>query len=178
MKKIIVLLFLFMFLVGCNMSNTPSSKVEEYLNNFNNLSDEVVSDIEVKISNENLSSENKALYKKALFHEHENMKYEIKDESINGDKASVVVKITVLDYYKASKDSLDYMQEHTEEFSDVNGMFDNELFNTYRLNQMDNAKDTIDYEITFYLNKKDSQWVLDNPDSDVIEKLNGFYNYN
>lgn len=177
MKKILILFFLFMFVVGCNLSNTPSGKVEKYLNDFRNLTDEVTMDIETKVSSENLSDENKKLYKTIIFNEHETLKYEIKDESIDGDKASVVAKITVIDYHKVENDSVNYLSNHPEEFSDNSGMIDNNLFNTYRLNQLNNAKDTVDYEITFYLNRKDGEWILQNPDKTTIEKLNGFYNY-
>ena len=43
MKKII-LLFMFLFLFGCELSNNPSSKVSAYLDNYNVLSDEVLED--------------------------------------------------------------------------------------------------------------------------------------
>ena len=178
MKKILILFFLFMFVVGCNLSNTPSGKVEKYLNDFKNLTDDVVMDIETKVSSENLSEENKTLYKNIIVNEHENLKYEIKEESINGDNAIVVVKITVFDFHKIERESVDYMNAHPEEFSDINGMIDNNLFNTFRLNKLNNVKDTVDYEISFYLSHKDGEWILQNPDKPTIEKLNGFYNYN
>ena len=69
------------------------------------------------------------------------------------------------------------MSNNVQEFSDINGIFDNNLYNTYRLNQMLNAKDIIDYEITFNLDKVDGEWILNNPDRIMLEKLNGLYNY-
>ena len=66
----------------------------------------------------------------------------------------VIVKITVYDLHKVEQDSLNYMSEHTEEFYDVNGLFDNNLFNIYRLNHMLDAKDTINYEILSRISKR------------------------
>ena len=33
------------------------------------------------------------------------------------------------------------------------------------------------YSYKFKLNKKDNDWVLENPDRVVLEKLHGLYNY-
>ena len=177
MKKIILLLTMLIIIVGCNLTNTPSGKVEKYLNNYNNLSDDVLMDIEATVSSENLSSENKELYKNVLKKQYENMKYEIKDESIDGNKATVTVKISVLDLYHAEKESLNYMNEHADEFNDANGMFDNELFNHYRINKLMEESNVVDYEIKFNLDKNNSEWILKNPGRETLEKLNGLYKY-
>ncbi len=177
MKKIFTFL-LVIVLFGCNLTNTPSNKVSEYLDNFNQLSDDVILDVESKVSSENLSNANKDLYKKVLSRVYQDMKYEIKDESINGDKAIVTVKITVYDLYKSKKDSEVYMNENTNEFYKVDNTFDSNLYDEYRLNKMLNQSETVDYEITFNLNKKNGEWILDTPDRVMLEKLNGLYNYN
>ena len=41
------------------------------------------------------------------------------------------VKITVIDYFKAQKESDDYLKENPSEFYDENQIFSDELFNTY-----------------------------------------------
>ena len=177
MKKVIVLLFMLLLVVGCNLSNTPSGKVEMYLNGLNDLNDDVVMDIETKVSSENLTNENKEIYKSVLKRQYEDLKYEIKEESINGDEAFVIVKINVYDFHKEEANSINYMNDNTNEFSDVNGIFDNNLFNTYRLNKLNETKERIDYEIKFNLNKNNGEWVVQNPDKDTLEKINGFYDY-
>ena len=177
MKKIILIVITIMLLVGCSLSNTPSGRVEEYLNNYNNLSEDVLMDIDVKVMSENLSSDNKEVYKKVLKRGYQNMKYDIKDEIIDGDKATVVVKISVYDLYKVEQESINYMNMNVSEFYNENNIFDNDLYNAYRLGEMLKAKDMVDYEVQFELYKKDDQWILENPNIEVIEKLNGFYNY-
>ena len=105
------------------------------------------------------------------------MKYEIKDKTINADEATVKVKITVIDYFKAQKESDDYLKENPSEFYDENQIFSDELFNTYKLKKMDEVKDTVDYDITFNLNKVDGQWKLESPDRIILEKIHGLYDY-
>ena len=177
MKKVLILFFMFLLVVGCNLSNTPSSKVEMYLDGLNNLNDDVILDIESKVSTENLTNDNKELYKEALKRQYQDLKYEVKEESINGDDAFVIAKISVYDFHKEEINSVNYMNEHTDEFSDVTGVFDNSLFNTYRLNKLNETKNKIDYEVKFELNKKNGEWVLQNPEKEVLEKINGFYDY-
>ena len=176
MKKIIFIMIV-LTLSACNISNTPSSVVEKYLNNYKNISDEVIDDLEISLSNEDLSNINRENYKKALLRVYENLNYEIIDESINGNKAEVEVQIKVIDLYKEEKESNDYMLNNVSEFYNESQEFDNDLYNTYRIEKMQKALDKIDYKIIFKVNKKEGIWTLEEPNRDVIEKLNGLYNY-
>ncbi len=121
MKKILICCLLLFSLASCSFSNTPTGKVEKYLNEYNSLSDNVLQDIEIKAANETISKENKENYIKALKRQYQDLKYEIKDESIDGDKATVTVKITVYDFYKVNKNVNDYVQQNNEKFLDANG---------------------------------------------------------
>ena len=177
MKKVIILFTMVLIVVGCNISNTPSSKVQKYLDSFINLSEDVEMDIETTVTSENLSNENKEIYKSVLKRQYQDLKYEIKDEKIDGDNAQVTVKVTIYDLYHAEKESLNYMNEHTNEFNDENGMFNNELYNTFRINKLLEENNKVDYEIVFNLDKKDTEWILRNPDRDTLEKINGLYKY-
>ena len=177
MKKILLTIMSIFLLSACSLSNNPSSKVEAYLNQYNNLSDNVKLDLESKVASENLSDENKKVYKDLLTKQYKNMKYETKDKTINADEATVKVKITVIDYFKAQKESDDYLKENPSEFYDENQIFSDELFNTYKLKKMDEVKDTVDYDITINLNKVDGQWKLESPDRIILEKIHGLYDY-
>lgn len=177
MKKVILILMSIFLLPACSLSNNPKSKVEAYLNQYNNLSDNVKLDLESKVASENLSDKNKEVYKDLLTKQYKNMKYEIKDEKINGDEATVNVKITVIDYFKAQKESEDYLKKNTDEFYDENQVFNDELFNTFKLKKISEVKDTVDYDISFNLNKVDGQWKLENPDRVTLEKMHGLYDY-
>ncbi len=176
MKKIIIVLALLM-LSACSLSNTPSSVVENYLDNYKNLSDEVRKDLEITISNEDLSNINRENYKKALLRVYDNLSYEIIDESIKGDNAEVEARVTVINLAREEKESNDYMLNNPEEFYNLNQEFDNDLYNSYRIEKMLKALDKIDYNIIFNVKKKEGIWTLVEPNRDVIEKLNGLYNY-
>ena len=57
MKKLLLLLCLLM-LTACSFNiddidNTPTKKVEEYLNNYQSLSSDVVSDLDIVVEREN-----------------------------------------------------------------------------------------------------------------------------
>ena len=176
MKKVLLVL-VSLALFGCSLTNTPSSKVSEYLDNYNQLSDSVIMDVESKVSNETLSNKNKDTYKKVLSRVYQDMKYEIKDESINGDKSIVTVKITVYDLYKSMEDSKNYLNENMDEFYKTDNTFDNDLYDEYRLGKMLETKDTVSYEMTFNLYKKNDDWMIEEPDRIMLEKLNGLYDY-
>lgn len=176
MKKIIIVFIMLLSFTGCSLSNTPKSKVESYLNNYNSLGEDVIADMESKVAEENLSKENRNIYKKVLTRQYEDLKYEIKDEVIDGDNATVTVKLTVYDLYKSTQNSLVYLNNNQNEFFE-NNAFSDELYNKYKLNEMLKMNDTIDYEVKFNLNKKDNEWILENPDRATLEKMHGLYNY-
>ncbi len=176
MKKTIMILFS-VLLFGCSLTNTPTSSVQRYLNNYISLSDDVLMDLETTISSEDLSNNNREIYKNVLLKQYKDMKYEIKDESIKDNKAEVLVKITVYDLFMTEVESSNYLNNHPDEFNDVNLEFDKDLFNTYRINQMLKTNNRVDYEILFKLNKVDGEWIILELDRDDLEKLHGLYNY-
>ena len=176
MKKILLVVIPFL-IFGCNLYNTPSTIVERYLENYIKLSDEVITDLESKVSSEDLSNVNRELYKKVLERQYESLKYEIKDETIDKDNAEVLVNITVYDLFKAEYDSNIYMNENMNEFFNSNEEFDNDIYNKYRLNKMLNTIDRIDYDIIFKLKKVEGTWILETPNRDVLEKIHGLFNY-
>ena len=177
MKKILIVSLLIFTLVGCGFKKTPSDKVEKYLDNYVSLSEDVNMDLDTTIKGENLSETNASIYKEVLQKQYKNLKYEIKDEMVDGKDATVIVKITVYDLYKSGKESDEYMNDHTNEFNDENNMFDLDKFNKYKLENMLKMNDTIDYEITFKLTKSSGEWVIEEPNREVLSKIHGLYDY-
>lgn len=177
MKKILLMLFSIFLLSACALSNNPTSKVKDYLNQYKNLTEGVKLDLESKVASENLSDEDKQTYRELLIKQYKSMEYEIKEEKINEDEATVNVKITVLDYFKAQKESDEYLQNNLNNFYDTNQVFDDKLFNAYKIKKMSEIKDSVDYDIVFYLKKVDGQWKVEEPDRITLEKLHGLYDY-
>ena len=176
MKKILSIILMAFILVGCNMSNTPTKKVEEFLMSYQTLSDDVISDLELSTETENLTSTNKTTYMDVMQRNYKNLKYEITDEKVNGDEATVTAKITVYDLYKAMKESNDYLNDNSTEF-EIDGTYDQNKYREYELNEMLKTNYTIDYTIDFNLKKIDDEWVLMEPDNITKEKIHGIYNY-
>ena len=104
------------------------------------------------------------------------MKYEIKEEKIDGDNATVTAQITVYDYYKAEKDANDYLTAHPDEFK-KDDVYDKSLFTDYKLKKLDDVNTTVDYTIDFNLTKVDGKWEVNDLSNEQLEKIHGVYAY-
>lgn len=182
MKKLLLLLCLLM-LTACSFNiddidNTPTKKVEEYLNNYQSLSSDVVSDLDIVVEREttfNLDEKNK--YRKIMKKNFQNMSYKVKDETVNGDIAEVEVEINVYDYYKINKYADNYLLEHRDEFI-TDGVYDEAKFIDYKLDKMSKNTDKVKYTIYFNLSKDDKgDWSLDEVNEADEDKILGIYGY-
>jgi len=176
MKKIAIVILSIIFLIACSTSNTPKAKVEAYLGRYVSMDDEVLAEMSTTIASENLSETNTKIYEDVLTRQYENIKYTVKDEKIDGDNSTVIVKLTVYDLYKSDNDALIYLNNNQEEFM-TDGAIDEEKYNKYKLDKMLSTNETVDYEVEFYLNKKNGTWLIEEPDRITLEKIHGLYNY-
>ncbi len=182
MKKLIAILSVLALFTGCScdqkMMDTPTKKVEMFFSNYQSLDDEVMTQLdEIVAEEENFNTEHREAYKELMKKHYQDLTYDVKDEIIDGDVATVTVEIEVTDYSKAMSDAEDYLAEHPEEFQDENGEYDPSLFVTYRLKQLKEVKDKVKYTLDLTLSKVDDEWKLDNI-SDVDErKIHGMYIY-
>ncbi len=179
MKKIGILLITLIALVGCSCSSEkPSDAVEKYLNNYKNLDEAVMADLDEVVENENLDDDDaKEMYRNVLKRQYSDLVYEITDEEYNGDTAKVTAKITVYDYFKANKDAQDYSKEHEDEFLGDDKKYDAAKFMKYRLEQLKTTTETIDYSLTFDVKKDGSTWKVEQIDDEALEKIHGMYDY-
>lgn len=178
MKKLALLFMSIFLLTGCtSLMNTPTDKVEEYLDKYKTVDNEIVDQLE-KVVDEvgTMNRDNKDKYKELMKKQYQNLSYKIKDETIDGDKATVETEIEVYDY-KTSMDISDrYLSEHNDEFLKEDKTVDNDKFMTYKLEALEKVKDKVTYTINFSLTKdKDGKWKLDEiSDTDRL-KLHGLY---
>ena len=158
-KKILffVICLTVLFTTACSLGNTPTSAVEKLLSKYNNNDEEIVVELDDYVNSSELSDEDAKKYKDIYLKQFKDMKYEIKDEKIDGDNATVTAQITVYDYYKAEKDANDYLTEHPEEFK-KDDVYDKSLFTKYKLSKLEKVNDTVDYTIEFQLTKVDGKW--------------------
>ena len=178
MKKIVLVITCFLFIVGCSFTNnTPTKKVESHLMKYKDLDETVLSDLDLASESEGLTTKQKENYVKAMKRQYSNMKYEVTNEQVNGDEAVVTAKITVYDLHKVRSNANKYAESNRSEFL-IDGIYSNEKFVNYELDEMLKAEDTIDYTIDFTVTKDDNdKWVVDDLDTVTKQKLHGIYNY-
>ncbi len=123
MKKIILCFSCIMAIVllsGCTMNNTPTKKVENFLDNYKNQDETVLTQLKDMVDTDSLMDETqKSTYTDIMKNQYKDMTYTIKDEVIDGDTATVTAEIEVYDYYKINKDAEDYYNTNPDEFKSV-----------------------------------------------------------
>lgn len=192
-KRLIILLSLFGLLVsGCGNTNTPTSKVEEFLGKYQSMDSEVLTQLDNIISNDtSMSDTQKKDYQSLMEKQYQNLSYKIKDEKIDGDEAEVLVEIEVFDYANSILESKEYYNEHRDEFKSddsfnedqkdesgevVGGEIDNiAAFIDYKIKQLKDVTDKAKYEITFHLTKEDGEWVVEDISGEDRQKIHGLF---
>ena len=185
MKKIFVFLTCIMtvlILSGCSMNNTPTKRVESFLDNYTSGNDTVLNQLKEMVDSDAMMNDaQRTTYSDIMKRQYKDMTYDIKDEVINGNDATVTVEIEVYDYYKSNQDSQNYYNSNPDEFkedtnNDSEGLVEkakegvenavdeakdaldnnnndisNSKFIDYRLSQLQNVNDRVKYTIDFTL---------------------------
>ena len=161
-------IFLTFFLFGCNLGNTPTSKVEDLLMKYQKLDEDITNDINEVLEEENLTNEQKERYKKLLESQYKNLSYKIINEEIDGDNAVVTIELEVMDYKKAI--------EKTEKEFDEKEDYTIEEYNNKKLDNLENIDEKVMYTIELTLDKdEDSNWQLNALTNIDKKKLQGMY---
>lgn len=168
MKKILGLFMFLLLLVGCSLSNSPTSKVEDLLSKYQRLDSDIQSGIDSVIEDENLTEKQKDRYQKLIETQYKKLTYQIKDEKIDGDTATITTEIEVLDYKKAINETTDYYRDKED--------YTVEEYNDTKLDNLEKIKDKVTYTIDFEVKKDTSgNWKLSSLDNETIKKIQGMY---
>ena len=108
LKGLLVLLIL-VVLTGCSFGNSPKSKVEALLMKYQTNSTDLKTELDDFLDSINAADDYKDEYRKVYERQYKDLKYKIKDEKIDGDKATVTAEIEVYDYYKTEADATSYI---------------------------------------------------------------------
>ena len=119
----------------------------------------------------------KVTYRDILKKHYQDLTYTVKEETVNGDKATVEVEIEVTDYTKALKAAEDYRTTNESEFMGEDNEFDEVKFNTYKLDLLKDSDERVKYTIYFSLDKENNDWVLNDLTESEEEKILGIYEY-
>lgn len=164
-KKMIILGITLFLLIGCSMSNTPTSKVEDLLSKYQRLDADISSAINNVLDEQNLTDMHKERYRKLLENQYKNMSYEIKEEQIDGNNAIVTVEIEVLDYKKSISD-----------LTFDSTIYTKESYDEEKLNRLENTKNKVTYTIELNLTKdNEGTWRLNALTNEQIKKIQGMY---
>ncbi len=176
MKKL-VLFILTISLCACGINSTAKKSVENYLNGYIYLSDEVLKDLDKVTEEQTLTDSQKEVYKQSIKRQYQDLKYEIVNETYNGDEAQVSVKIEVYDLYLTQKNASEYLKKNISKFNNEKGIYDNNNYIDYKINLMKNAKERVAYNIEFHLVTNGETWVISEISKTDLEKIHGIYNY-
>lgn len=182
MKKILSILIIALAMTGCSigkdMDNTPTKRVEEYLNNYQTLNSNVLSKLDSIVEQEvDFDEDQKSSYRDILKKHYQDLTYTIKEETVNGDKATVEVEIEVNDYTKALKEAETYRTTNESDLLGENGVIDEGKFNDYKLDLLKKNKERVKYTLYFSLTKTNDNWKLDDLTETEEEKILGIYEY-
>lgn len=178
LKKILLMAVILFLVVGCgNMMNTPTKKVEQFLSKYQTQDKDVLSQLDDVIEEAGtMVDDQKDEYRDLMKKQYQNLSYKIKDETEDGDSATVEVEIEVYDYGKAISESETYLTTNRDEFVNQETQeIDSEKFLNYKIGKMKDMKDKIKYTINFTLTKVDDEWKLDDISDIDRQKLHGLY---
>jgi hypothetical protein len=177
MKKIVMVLVMILFLSGCSTITAKDATVN-FLEEYKNLSDDVIKSLESEVESEDLTEEEQDVYRRVLKRQYQDLEYKIESEKYNGDTAIVKANITVYDLYEAQKDAVNYVTLHQEEFMSSSDTLNQEYVMDYRLNMMLNTTNRVTYTIDFEIEKdEDDIYQVVNVNQEILEKIHGIYDY-
>lgn len=182
MKKLIYFISILFIVTGCslktNISNSPTKVVEEYLDNYQILTEEVLDKINnIAESEIDFDEEQKEEYKDLIKKHYQDLTYKIKDETVNGDSATVEVEIEVNDYTNNLKELQKSREDNLEKYYDENGNFDNIKYNKDKIEAIKSSKERVKYTLYLSLNNDNGKWILNDLTDSEEEKLLGIYEY-
>ena len=152
-------------LVGCTMGNSPTSRVEDLFTKYQKLDEDISMGIDNVVNQQDLTEDHKKRYRKLLEQQYKNLSYEIKDELVDGDNATVLVEIEVVDYKKAISDLTFDSDNYTKE------SYDEE-----KLGRLEKTQDKVKYTLEVKVRKDDDgNWKVEALTPEQIKKIQGMY---
>ncbi len=160
-RSLIFFLLLALFITGCNLGNNPTARVEEYLGKYQMLENDIEISYVQLIGDVEIDDDLKERYEKVIQHQYRNLSYEIKEEKIDGDTATVTTEIEVADFKKILED---------------NRVDDNTTKKIHQnvLKKLEKASEKVTYTIDFIVKKnKEGTWTVEKLEATDQNKLLG-----
>lgn len=179
MKKIFLFLMCLFLLTGCDsLMNTPVKKVEKLLSMYQTKDEEVLSQLDdVLLQDAILDNNLKDRYRELLKKQYGELSYKVKNETIDGDSATVEVEIEVYDYNSAVEELENRLVTDNSNYIDDTGNLLTSVYNEEKIRLMENVKSRVNYTINFTVSKIDDEWIVDDLTETERLKLHGLYAY-
>ena len=176
-KSVFLIIILSLILTGCkNITNTPSAKVENFMEKYQNMDSSILNKLDSIITSRNdLTNEQKNKYKTLMEKQYQNLSYTIKDENIMGNNANVVIEVETYDYRNALNKSEEYFDSNKDKFKKDDGKVDLAKYWDYKIEEMTKVNDKIRNEIIFTLHKEKDNWILNDISDTDREKIHGLF---
>lgn len=171
---IIILTLIAILFVSKSQSTSPEGLTKKYMENYKKLDKSVTSRITYDFSDKIVASE-ESTYRSIMKRQYEKMNYFISDSYVGETDAIITVEFTVYDLKSAMDRANSYVDSHNELFN-VDGKVDTRKVVEYKLKQLDECRDTVDYSIKFNFYKNDlNKWVMTDLSDSDLQKLDGTF---
>ena len=163
------------FIKGKVNATSPVGMTHSYLKRFQKEDKSLTSKITYPFS-DNLNSNQEQRYKEIIKKQYRNIKYSILDEYVGEVDSNITVQVSVKDLKETYEQANSYVFAHKDKFLDESGNLDNDKVINYKLEQMEKAKDTIEYSIVInYYKNSNNQWEMTELSSTDLKKISGIF---
>ncbi len=163
----VVAVFLVLHFVVFKVAS-PLELVDNFINDYNTLSESVVSKITYEFDDK-LSKKQSNKYTKIMKKQYQKMFYSVLDEQVDDKKAVIKIEVTVSDFNNCYNEAVNHIAIHSEKFSTVERQID------YKLNKLDTCSEKVTYPITLNFRKAGKEWLMDEIDENDLKKIQGLY---
>jgi len=182
MKKgilFLVVMLSIVMLTGCNtVMNTPTKRVENLLSKYQTNDEEVLTQLDETLLSETiLTKDLKDRYRSLMKKQYGDLRYQIKDETVDGNTAVVEVEIEVYDYNGAIKNIEDKLINNNGDYIDDTGNLLTNKYNEEKIRLMEEVKNRVTYTLNLTVSKIDDKWIVDDLTETERLKLHGLYAY-
>ena len=163
---------------GCSFSlndHKPSDAVATFFEKYRSKDNNVIEQLKDTISGENLTDDESKKYQELMEKQYDSLEYAIKNVEEDGDSATALVEVTVLNYHSAIMKAEEELKNNPDRFNDDEGKFSEEKYMDYKIKMMNETEDKTTHEIELNLTKTAGMWSVDELSKDDISKIHGLY---
>lgn len=166
---VVVVVILVLFLIFKSVKdNSPIELTKSYLENYQELGKEVISNIKYSYKDK-LSTKQEKSYIDAMKRQYEKLHFTIISEEVLDKTASIVAEVTIYDYNSCYNKANNYVLNYAYRFQSENKKVD------YKLSQIAKCTDKVTYDIEFKYSKSGLGWQMESLSSDDLRKLDGTF---